>query len=97
MSELDPLAAPLQAALAAELRDIRGLLERLEMVLVGDAHFAANYLHELQAFDLVAQHVDEIARVLDRLSSRMTAHAAIEPVRLGAVQDGLRRALAQAG
>ncbi|MFV0623224.1 hypothetical protein ACBY01_04320 [Sphingomonas sp. ac-8] len=96
MATLDLLAPTLHAAVAGELRLIGALLERLAETLVGDEHFSAHYLDQLQTFDLIIQCADESASVLDRLSQGVDPYEAIAPVRLTAVQDRLRDALALA-
>lgn len=91
----DPLASRLQAAVAAELRQVRAGLEALAQTFAGDARFAADYLEQLQAFDLLIQHTDESAGVLDRLGAGAAPHEAAAPVRLHAVQRRLNAALRQ--
>lgn len=95
MERSDQLAALLQSAIAAELRHISDLLERLAEVLVGDEHFASKYIDQLQAFDLLVQCAHESAAVLDRLSAGSHVHDAVAPVRLGHIQERLRAALAR--
>jgi hypothetical protein len=95
MANPDLLAALLQSALAEELRHVRKLIEQLAELLVCDEHFAANYVDQLQAFDLLAQHTDESAAVLDRLAAGFGSHDAVAPVRLSAIQTRLRAALDQ--
>jgi len=92
----DHLAPTLHAAVAEEMRLVAALLERLAETLVGDEHFAARHIDQLQTFDLIIQCADESAAVLDRLAQGARAHDAIAPVRLTAVQDRLRRALSKA-
>ena len=91
--DLTPL---LHAAVAAEIRYVRAELEKLAEMFVADLHFAANYLEQLQAFDMLIQHTDESAAVLDRLSGGATPHDAVAPIRLEAVQGRLVAALAKA-
>lgn len=95
MANTDALAALLQSALAEELRHVRQLIEQLAELLVCDEHFTANYVDQLQAFDLMVQYTDESAAVLDRLAAGLGSHAAVDPVRLGAIQARLRAALEQ--
>jgi len=82
------------AAVATEIRGIRAEIERLADVLVSDPRFAADYLDQLQNFDLIVQHVDENARVLDRLAAGLSVEEAVAPVRLTVIQDRLRAAIA---
>ena len=92
----DPFSATLHGVMAREIREIREKLEALAEVLVGDAHFAASYLEQLQTFDYVIQHADECADLLDRIAGGADSLTAIGHVRLGAVQDRLRTALSGA-
>lgn len=89
----EALAGALQAAVAEEIREVRRLLDDLAEVLIGDDHFATNYIEQLQVFDLLAQYADETASVLDRLAGGDHPHAAVAPVRLGVVRDRLAAAL----
>lgn len=89
----DPFSAALHGVMANELREIRERLEALAEVLVCDEHFAGNYLEQLQTFDYVIQHADECANVMIRIAEGEDSLEAISHVRLGAVQDRLRRAL----
>jgi hypothetical protein len=93
MTSIDPSVAALKAAVAEELRHVGRLVEALAEILVVDDHFTAAYLDQLQIFDLVVQSANESADLLDRLSTGATAHEAIAPVRLGAIQGRLRAAL----
>lgn len=95
MAHNDPMAAALQAAVAAEIREVRGLLDQLAELLIVDEHFTTNYLEQLQVFDLLSQYADETAAVLERLSDGHHPHAAIEPVRLGVVRERLAAALSR--
>lgn len=96
MAPIDHLAPTLHAAVAEEMRLVGALLERLAETLVGDEHFATHYLDQLQTFDLIIQCADESAAVLERMARGARSHDAIAPVRLTAVQDRLRHALARA-
>lgn len=96
MAPIDPLAPALHAAVAEEMRLAAALLGRLADTLAGDEHVAGRHLDQLQTFDLVIQCAEESAAVLDRLARGARPHDAIAPVRLTAVQDRLRHALAQA-
>lgn len=89
----DPLAASLQAGIAAELRHVHAALEQLAEVLVSDVHFASSYLDQLQAFDFLGQCAHESAAVLDRLAGGSDPLAAVAPVRLGVVQARLHAAM----
>lgn len=86
-------AAPLWQALAHEMRVARGLLEQLAGVLVTDERFVLDYIDQLQAFDLIAQHVDESAALLDRVAGGQSPGEAVGQVRLSVMQDRLRAAL----
>ncbi len=96
MAHLDHQASPLIAAIAAELRDVRALIETLADVLVSDESFAMTYMEELQTFDLVIQRADESADLLDRVAMGSRSNEAIDGVRLSMVQNKLRSALAAA-
>ena len=93
MAHLDHLTPTLHAAVAEEIRHVRARLEQLAELLVGDEHFATNYLDQLQVFDLLIQCSDESAAVLDRMAQGARSHEAIAPVRLNLIQDRLRAAL----
>ncbi|TCM39197.1 hypothetical protein EDF59_10677 [Novosphingobium sp. ST904] len=86
-------AAPLWQALAREMRVARELLEQLAGVLVTDERFVLDYIDQLQAFDLIAQHVDESAALLDRVAGGQSVGDAVGQVRLSVMQDRLRAAL----
>jgi hypothetical protein len=96
MAYLDYHASPLIAAIAAELRDVRALIETLADVLVSDASFAMTYMEELQTFDLVIQRTGESADLLDWVAKGSPSSEAIDGVRLSMVQNKLRSALAVA-
>jgi hypothetical protein len=85
--------AALYGAIAQEIRVARGLLEDLAAVLVADERFVADYMDQLQAFDLIIQHVDESAALLDRVAAGQTVGEAVGRVRLTVVQERLRAAL----
>lgn len=85
--------AALCAAVAQELRETRRLVEELAGVLVADERFVLDYLDQLQAFDLIVQHVDESATLLDRVANGAHPAEAIGSVRLAAVQQRLLAAL----
>ncbi|MFL9841560.1 hypothetical protein ABS767_11345 [Sphingomonas sp. ST-64] len=90
----DRLVSLLHGAVAVELRHVRTLIEELAEALVADEHFVDRYLDKLQAFDLLVQCTEESAAVLDRLAAGACTRSAIEPVRLGQVQQRLQAALA---
>jgi hypothetical protein len=96
MAYLDHHASPLIAAIAAELRDVRALIETLADVLVSDERFAMTYMEELQTFDLVIQRAGESADLLDWVAKGAPSSEAIDGVRLSMVQSKLRSALAAA-
>jgi len=85
--------AALFAAVAQEMRVARGLLEELATVLIADERFVSEYLDQLQAFDLIVQHVDENATLLERIARGQAPVEAIDGVRLTAIQQRLRAAL----
>ena len=85
----EALQQSLQAAIAAEIRDVRTQVEQLADVLVADPQFAERFLDQLQAFDLIVQHIEESACLLDRLSRGTNTYAALQSVRL----EGLRARL----
>lgn len=89
------MTAPLHAALAAEMRDIRAEIEALATLLAADPRFVTDYLAQFQSFDLIAQRADESAAVLDRLAAGRSPTEAIAPVRLTALQTRLRAALGE--
>lgn len=86
-------AAALCVAVAQEMRVTRRLVEELAAVLTADARFVTEYLHQLQAFDLIVQHVDESAALLDRIAGGQRIGAAVDGIRLAAMQQRLRAAL----
>ena len=86
--------AALCAAVAEEIRGVKTLVERLADLLVHDPRFTTDYLDQFQQFDLIVQQADESASLLDRLAQGQGADAAIAAVRLTAVQDRLRAAVA---
>lgn len=89
----DALATALCAALAAEIRDVRVLIEALAEVLTADEYLALNYSEHLQSFDLLAQRTQESADLLDRIAAGMRGHDAVEHVRLELMQARLRDVL----
>lgn len=90
MKDNDHAYAPLCAALADEIRALGKLVECLADVIVGDIRFATDYMDQCQTFDLVVQHADESARLLDRIALGLPVADAIDHVRLTTVQDRLR-------
>ena len=89
----DSLATALCGALAAEIRDVRVLIDALADVLTADEYLAVNYTEQLQAFDLLAQRAQESADLLERIAAGMRGHDAIEHVRLELMQARLRDVL----
>lgn len=89
----DRLPVALCGALAREIREVRAMIEGLADVLAGDEYLAANYLEQLQMFDLLAQRTTESADLLDRLASGMHGHDAIAQIRLELMQHRLRDVL----
>jgi hypothetical protein len=89
----DPYSGALHSVMAGELREMRNMLERLAEVLVGDEHFAATYIEQLQSFDYLIQHADECVNLLERIANGEDSLTAIGHVRLGEVQDRIRTAL----
>ena len=96
MAAKDPLVATLHSALAVELREMRILLESLAEHLLADEQFVINHVERLQSFDLLVQHADEAAHLLDRIAQGSHVHDAVDAVRLDAVQARLRAALGAA-
>jgi len=92
----DHLASFLHAAIAEEMRHIRARIEQLAELLASDETFALKYMEQFQTFDMLIQCTDESAAVLDRLAEGVRSHEAVAGVRLEAVQQRLRSALAQA-
>jgi nitrogen-specific signal transduction histidine kinase len=84
--------AALCTALADEIRAIRTLVECVADVLVADERFVTDYIEQFQLFDLIVQHADESATLLDRMAEGQSVGEAIERVRLHVVQDRLRAA-----
>ncbi len=93
MTQIDRAQASLCSAVAEEIRGVRMLMERLAEVLVSDERFAMDYMDQLQTFDLVIQHADEGADLLDRVAGGQEVDAALELVRLSAMQERLRAAI----
>jgi hypothetical protein len=93
LAGFDPFSGVLHTVMAGEIREMRDRLEALAEVLVGDEHFAASYLEQLQTFDYLIQHADECVNLLERIAGGEDSLSAISHVRLGAVQDRLRAAL----
>ena len=90
-----PLPASLLTAVADELRALSGTVEKLAGTLVLDEQVATTYMTELQSFDLIIQHADEVAALIGRLAHGETPDAAIGKVRLGAIQARLNAATAR--
>lgn len=90
---MESYGAALCQAIAGEMRVARELLEQLAGVLVSDERFVADYLDQLQAFDLIVQHVDETADLLDRMAGGSAIGEALGQVRLNVMQARLRAAL----
>lgn len=93
MAPIDHHARPLLAALAAEIRDVRTLVEGIADIIVADEALVQRYVAQLQAFDLVIQRSDANADVLDRIAAGAPAHDAIRDVRLECVATRLTAAL----
>ena len=93
MAAKDHLVATLHSALAAELREIRILVEQMAEHLLADEAFVLAHAEELQGFDLLVQHAEEAAHLLDRMAQGSHVTDAVDAVRLDAVQARLRAAL----
>ena len=93
MAAKDPLVATLHSAVAQELREIRLLVEQLAEHLLSDESFVLAHAQQLQTFDLLVQHADEAAHLLDRMAQGSHISDAVDAVRLDAVQARLRAAL----
>lgn len=93
MPDTDKIST-LCTAIAEELRHVRGHIEQLAEVLVGDEQFAANHIDRLQVFDFVIQHADESADLLARVAGGEDVQVAVGRVRLGEMQGRLRAAVA---
>jgi hypothetical protein len=91
--DMDGAGAALWSAVAQEMRVARDLVEELAGVLVADEHFVLDYLDQFQAFDLIVQHMDEAAALLDRVVAGESVEDAVARVRLSSVQERLRAAL----
>lgn len=83
-------------AVAQEIADIRLLLQNLEDVLMTDEDVIMKHYKDLQQFDLIIQHVDESAKLLERLADGTCSHEAIEGVRLGRLRGRLQSAVGTA-
>ncbi len=77
-------------AIAEEMRIVRELLEELAGVLIADERFVMDYVDQLQSFDLIAQHVDESAALLNRLAEGQDFGHSLGLVRLQVMQERLR-------
>ncbi len=97
MGTIDPPAVPLCAAIAAEIRAVRMMMEAIADILVADSTLVAARLVELQALDLAIQQADESADLLERLAAGVEAGEAVRQVRLAAVQTRLMAAVVPAG
>jgi hypothetical protein len=93
MTQIGHEATSLCAAVAEEIRGVRALIEQLAETLVADERFATDYIEQLQSFDLVIQHADVSAELLDRVAKGHSIADAIDRVRLTVVQDRLRAAI----
>lgn len=80
-------------AVAEEIRKVRMLIEQLAETIVSDERFVADYLEQLQIFDLIIQCSDESADLLDRVAEGQSVSEAIAHVRLSIVQERLRAAV----
>jgi hypothetical protein len=89
----DPYADALHSVIAGELREMRGMLEKLAEVFVADEQFAQAHIEQLQSFDYLIQHADECANLLERVAGGEDSLSAISHVRLAEVQERLRDAL----
>ena len=90
----DYAGSSLCAAVAAEIRAIKTLIEQLADLLITDARFVTEYVDQFQLFDLMAQCADESASVLERLAEGWSAEEAVAGVRLTIVQQRLHAAIA---
>lgn len=79
--------------MAHEIADIRMLLQQLEEVLMTDEDVIMKHYKDLQQFDLIIQHVDESAKLLERLADGTCSHEAIANVRLGRLRGRLQAAV----
>ncbi len=92
-SDADPEDTPrtrLMTAIAEEMRIVRELLEELAGVLIADERFVLDYVDQLQSFDLIAQHVDESAALLNRIAAGTDFGHSLAQVRLHVMQERLR-------
>jgi hypothetical protein len=86
-------ALVLCAAIAEEIRGFGARLEEVAGTLIMDERVVMSHLDTLQAFDFIAQQASESARLLDCIAFGGNVGAAIDDVRLTAVQARLRAAL----
>lgn len=86
-------ALALCSAVAEEVRALGARLEEVAGALIMDERIAMDHLDTLQAFDFIAQHASESARLLDCVAVGGNVVAAVDEVRLTAVQTRLRAAL----
>jgi hypothetical protein len=93
MAPTNNLVSTLHFALAAELREMRILVETLAEQLLADENFVLAHAEALQGFDLLVQHADEAAHLLDRIAQGSCVRDAVAAVRLDSVQARLRAAL----
>jgi hypothetical protein len=93
MNEQTSSAADLCTAVAQEMRVARTLLEELAAVLVADERILLDYVEQFQSFDLIVQHIEESATLLERYAENPCVNTAIDGVRLTAVQQRLRATL----
>jgi len=94
MRAANDMAPALCRALAAEMREISGLIEALAEVLATDQDVVARHLPRLQQFDVLAQHMGESASLLDTLAGGDCVTGAIERIRLERMQARLKAVLA---
>lgn len=93
MTEQARTASRLCAAVADEMRVARQLIEELAGILVADESFVLKYIEQFQTFDLIMQHVEESATLLERFAKNQSISDALDGVRLTAVQERLRTTL----
>ncbi|WP_145206506.1 hypothetical protein [Sphingobium sp. B2] len=82
--------------MAQEIADIRQLLQNLEELLMTDEDVIMKHYKDLQQFDLIIQHVDESAKLLERLADGTCSDEAIASVRLGRLRGRLQSAVSAA-
>jgi len=86
---IEAVIQPACAAVACELRAIRAEIEKLAMIMVSDRRLVRDHAHHMQSFDLIIQHAEECASLLERIAQGYRMSEALGGVRLAAMQRRL--------